>query len=696
MSKFIYLSTLAFIFLFPIFSLPFTPDIYEYNKMFLLVFFSLFILIPQSINVVIKKRISVKTGSFGMFLFSIALLSVLSTVFQSPNITVALLNPLSTTTLVSGFLLYIIFIHVLDNKNVDEIFGILAIDACLISFIVILLHFGFIPKSAFTPAGNFISTFSFLLIILSILFLRILYTFYKKKKTHTDNAQEHKTDEKTEIQNILHHIHQFELTPKSIIPENYFLVLYTLSFLMTLTAGMIVVYHLFTDSQPILLPIAAGWIIFVETLKNLKSLLLGVGPSNFVTAFTLSKPVWLNNSVYWTIIFTTSSSFLFTLATETGVFSAVSYLFCIFKTVKALIRKNSFYLFLIPAIIGLLVQVFLPGSMSIYILTIILLAIASERKQLVEVDLTKLGYSSFSLVLPFLLIFASVTYLGGRAYYAETIFKNSLDASLNNRGMDAYNSLLNAIKYNPYVDRYHVALSQTAFQIANAIAGNKNQTKEQTDQIPKFIQQSIDEGRLAVSSYRTNIVNWDNLARIYSSLINYAKGADEWAVQTYQQKILLDPYNPNNKLSLGGILYGFKRFAEAESLFIQAVNLKPDYANAHYNLALAYFEQKKYEGAYNELTAVKSLIKEGTDDMRIINEALSKVSQFYTPNQASESGQLQNTDKQSSSSSQPVQNEPKITQKLEPTVVSTDSGAILKKTPTPKPSTPVTESPLLP
>src|ERR1700691_2717073 len=46
--------------------------------------------------------------------------------------------------------------------------------------------------------------------------------------------------------------------------------------------------------------------------------------------------------------------------------------------------------------------------------------------------------------------------------------------------------------------------------------------------------------------------------------------------------------NPSLRLSVGGIYYVTKNYDQAIRFFTDAANLKPDYANAYYNLSIAY------------------------------------------------------------------------------------------------------------
>ncbi len=129
-----------------------------------------------------------------------------------------------------------------------------------------------------------------------------------------------------------------------------------------------------------------------------------------------------------------------------------------------------------------------------------------------------------------------------------------------------------------------------------------------------MVQQAIREAKNAVTLNPTKVTNVENLAGIYQNLLNFAQGADEWSVASYRQAVLLDPTNPNLRISLGGIFYARKNYDEAIRLFQQAADLKPNYANAYYNMSAAYKEKKDYQNAYLAMQNVVNLIDKTTPD----------------------------------------------------------------------------------
>jgi len=87
----------------------------------------------------------------------------------------------------------------------------------------------------------------------------------------------------------------------------------------------------------------------------------------------------------------------------------------------------------------------------------------------------------------------------------------------------------------------------------------------------------------------------------------------------------LDPVNPNLRIELGGLYFALGNFELAQRQFETAVNLKPDHANAHYNLAAAYVQQERWADAALELQTVLSLVEPGSADFDRVQEELNQI-----------------------------------------------------------------------
>jgi tetratricopeptide (TPR) repeat protein len=145
--------------------------------------------------------------------------------------------------------------------------------------------------------------------------------------------------------------------------------------------------------------------------------------------------------------------------------------------------------------------------------------------------------------------------------------------------------------------------------------------KDKTD-ITNLIQQAIQEAKNAVVLNPGRSGNWEILARTYQSIGAIAKGADDFAIQSLSQSVVLDPLYPPLRVSLGGLYYKKGDYDSAQKVFELAIAAKNDYANAHYNLAYALKEKGKIEDAINQLSVVLSILDPDSADYETAKKAL--------------------------------------------------------------------------
>lgn len=70
----------------------------------------------------------------------------------------------------------------------------------------------------------------------------------------------------------------------------------------------------------------------------------------------------------------------------------------------------------------------------------------------------------------------------------------------------------------------------------------------------------------------------------------------------------MDPINPLLRIRLGGIYYAEGKFEDAIKIFELAVLAKPDFANSHFNLGMAYKGNKQIDKAKEQMEIVISLL----------------------------------------------------------------------------------------
>jgi len=595
----------------PVFALPFFTSSTVVAKEILLAAGICLIILVWVIRMVIRGSLSFSVGKFdlGVLLLGVAYLA--STIFATQNKTEAFLLPGTTTFLLGGVFLYFL-INQLDQKGKAGVAGALFTSAVFLSLGVLLAYLGifskipqlpaFLKDTAFNPIGSNISAI-ILLAVVSVFTLGLL-------------------------------IKESDMIKK-------------LFFGVSLTIVLIALAASIGSALPgkpqafKYMSMNTSWQISVDSLKS--NPILGVGPANYLTAFNLFRPLSYNQSDLWQLKFTGASNYYFTLITETG-FLGLAAIIVLFTSVykvlsekfKAGINKanlgdhvEGFSLVLLFTLFAILP---VAPVLLVFLFTLLALYSRSESKTLhLNVAAADSGSRVASSVpsiivgVPFLAGIIAVLIFGSKVLTAEATYKQSLDALVKNDAKGTFDLMTKSVSQNQNVDRYHASLAQLDLALANSIASKKDITDADKTTVTQLVQAAIAEGKATVSLNPGRSGNWEVLAQIYRQIMPFAQGADQFAVQTFTQAVALDPINPNLRIALGGTYYALGNYDNAIDAFKLAVLSKPDFANAHYNLAVAYREKKNYDAAIAEINNVLGLIAKDSQDYTIATTELDNL-----------------------------------------------------------------------
>lgn len=408
------------------------------------------------------------------------------------------------------------------------------------------------------------------------------------------------------------------------------------------------VYGMLKIQNPLILPFLTGFqigfaAISQDTQRAILSFLLGSGFGTFGADFARFKlPAFNSDLQLWNLTFFRSSSFILELLATTGVLGVLSFFLLIYKFFR---ERPLFY----PLLLIFVLSFVLPFSATLIILLFVVLGIFSSlaglsSKEYYDLELglvtlksglvtvasnerkeVKHGMSGLLTWVIFLLIIVVAGLLGVyslRYAMANFTFQKSLSSG---NATQVYQLQSQALDMAPYNDAYQRIFSQTNLSLANSLSQQSKESSPsaQTQQtIYTLIQQSINSARVATGLSPLTSANWQNLSSIYRSLIGFGKNADQFAILASQQSVSLDPNNPQEYINLGGLYYQLKDWNNAQQQFLLAINLKPDFANAHYNLAHALQEKGDTQGALGELEVVKQLVKNDPTNLKKIQSEI--------------------------------------------------------------------------
>ncbi len=686
------------LFLFPLLFLTNTTDPFFIPKQVLLVMSSSLLSILWAASCMVERKIKIRTSPFNLPVAVFTIVVLLSSLF-SRNMYDSLA---ASIPLVAAAVIYFVFINsVVEKKSFVATITALIAGGAISSLISIAYYFKiyFLPIPAiqsqyFSTFGSPLQHIVYVVALLLMCVFALLQEFKGRR---------------------------FE--------SNYNTMFFGASGVILLASTVLIIFQIVTVPQkPVLLPYQYGFqiataaisqdggtqsILGLPIMRMLISLPFGSGYGTFLSDFTRFKLADINGDpTLWISSFTYSSSFVLELLTTTGILGLLAYFFMIAKVLKTRRRETMPVFFALVALF--LISFFLPFTITVVFLMFVLLAVYTSTlffardKRVEEVSVSLVAFKqgllavdevtgherrkTNSIALPvivFILILLTggyISYLSARLVMADTKMAASLAQSNQNNGQKVYDLQRQALIDFPYRSDYYRIFSQINLALANSIATgipegtSPSNSVQQT--ISQLLQQSVANARTAVALAPMTSLNWQNLSQVYRSLIGVGQGADQFSVATLNQAIALDPNNPVLRVELGGIYYQLEQYDAAQNQFQIAVNLKPDFANAYYNLGKALESKKDLQGAVVAYQAAASLLPADSEDKKRLEADMEVI--------------LQQIGTEVTPGAQPVpegdtQNQPGLTTPATPAPTSTQqirispapTGVIASPTPTP-------------
>jgi tetratricopeptide (TPR) repeat protein len=600
-----------------------TTEFYVLPKQLFLTGSAILLLVLLGLRWVLDKEIRLRRTPFDipvLLFLGVSLLSSILSVNRSESFIAF------APVLLAGVLYFVITNTTKTKASVFVLVGSFLLSSSVLAFSAVLNFakvyvwpFDFAKSQTFTPLGSLIDQG----VLLAIAFSLALYLLTRQKS-------------KLKLKNLT-------------TPPNLLLILASLT---TLVGLGLTIYLAAWVQKPVILPFPAGFqisfaAISQDTARLLQSFLFGSGFGTFSADYARFKQASLNLTPYWNLTFIRSSSLVLELLATTGVLGLLSFLYLALRVVreKPLFIPGALYLlsaFLLP--LSFATQAFLFILLGIHAVWLglssnrifeIELAIVTLKKGLVGAfnpDSKTIPHGGLSRVLPFLIFLiilaaaGTLGFLTVRYALANTIFQTSILATQQNKGTEAYQQQSRAISLVGYSDAYQRVFSQTNLALANSLSQEARKvaspSAETQQTIYTLIQQAINSGRSATDLAPATSLNWQNLSSIYRALIGFGRNADQFAIQAAQQAVRLDPNNPQQYINLGGLYYQLKEWDKAIEQFRLAINIKPDFANAYYNLAYSLKEKGDLEGAIAQLNTVKELVKNDSTNLKKVTEEI--------------------------------------------------------------------------
>ncbi len=649
-------------FFLPLFFLPLGQDFLEFPKQLLLIILLFFSLISWTIGQIIQDKIIIKKGPLPFFLTFFLLLSFTVSTFFSLWPKASFFGwPLDITDSFITFCLFLLLCFLLyQSFQISEIlkFLFLLLFSVTISATLTIIHLyrPFLPNIVSTVGG--INNFSLLAVVffpLSFFFpfliekkwLKIFFFFFSFLFFIIVIFVNSKTTLLFFILTLFL-ISIFAL--KFIWEKGGVFSLFLLMFFLIISFFFLLFPFVPKFFPNIPLDVAPGFDCEMDILKGtfsegIKKSIFGSGPGTFVFPFSKYRPRDLNQDIFWNLRFSRGNSTFFDWLITKGIFGGVFLSLLLFfggHSAFLNIKNNQFqkkeeiikFTLSLSLFIFVLSALFYTFNFSLWFLFWIILAMTLlfRREGLIEIkfihSLLRRGFFNAILFI-FIIMILGLLFVQTKKYLANIYHLEGIKLSQEGKIEQAISLIEKAIgNFDSNVDFYYRDLSQLYLNYVSLIPQRDYLTDDQKKQLTSAaLREGIENLEKAVELAPFNVVNWNIRGFFYRNLIGIKAiklngkeiFPDKEAIVSYKKAIELESSSPFSYGELGRVYILMAQEFDKQKLekekqeylslaleyLNQSVNLKPDYALAHYLLAVVYDQQGKTDKAIEQLAIAK-------------------------------------------------------------------------------------------
>ncbi len=384
-----------------------------------------------------------------------------------------------------------------------------------------------------------------------------------------------------------------------------------------------------------------SWEIAKNTLQD--HALFGSGPGTWIFDYAKYRSSAANLTQFWQIRFDRGYDSLLSLLAMLGIVGTSLWLILvgsgIGKSVHHLMRERSddtwqayltvFVGWVMTVLIAFLYNFNFSHHFLFWFLLALLAALVSNGTITLDGRKSPSANTALSILLVVISVCAfSVTWLAGQRLVADAKYSSSVVSFRNGHDIqESIDALNSAVALNRLNDSYYRNLSQAyLIRLSKELQGQPSQDKATL--INSLVSAAIDTAKKATEVSPSNVDNWSNLATVYQAIASFTRGADEFAIKNYQEALSREPNNPAFYNEIGKLYVlrsdayrtllssnDAKTRADAEGnvkseldkaagFLNQSIQVKPDFALAHYSLGIVYERQGRLKDAITKLEQV--------------------------------------------------------------------------------------------
>lgn len=389
---------------------------------------------------------------------------------------------------------------------------------------------------------------------------------------------------------------------------------------------------------------SASWSIARAALQDMP--LVGSGPGTWIFDYAKYRQAAVNLSQFWTIRFERGLSTLLTLPAMIGLIGMALWIILLVSAIAQsashlVLERNDdawqayltvFTTWATAVFIALFYNYNFTHHFAFWFLLALLAALVSRGSFVWDARRS----TKTSSVLSVLFLFACVVmisgiWLAGQRLVADAQYAQAVNGFKSGQSIQSsIDKLEQAVSLNKWNDAYYRNLSQ-AYLIRASQEIQLQNTEERAKKVNASVTTAVDRARQATEVSPANVDNFANFALVLQAIASFTRGADERAIDMYSEAIKREPNNPAFMTEIGKLHIlrsdayrsllqssdaAVKKDAEtnvgseldkAAEALNQAIQVKPDYAPAHYSLGLVYERQGRVKDAITKLEQVLSV-----------------------------------------------------------------------------------------
>ncbi len=317
--------------------------------------------------------------------------------------------------------------------------------------------------------------------------------------------------------------------------------------------------------------------------SSFQNFFLGSGIGTWSYDFSKFKPSEFNNTVWWQIRFDRAGSYFSELLATTGVLGLISYslIIIMFFLVFWVLREKRELFPYMMTFTALVVTQFVYYQNTILSFTFwLILGLGvmawqhTDKSFVISLkDFPELSLVFSTVLVVLLLAFSVTSYFAVRFYLADMNYAKSQLALV----LDERISLVEeAVRLNPKLVTYQAVLARVyAVSLLEEI--KKPADQQDATKAQNHMVSSINWARKATELSPNSVFTWEGLGMIYRDFQLLIDGAADWSVKSFEKAIELESKNPILHTELGKLYSVLDENEKAKQSFAKAKEIKPDY-----------------------------------------------------------------------------------------------------------------------